>query len=188
MLGVASCGKIARFAFKNGAARIESSQTAPPDCLEMRQSVRLLRSERRRAGSVDLATLTALPCCILEARNSLEPFGRLNAVVGERLPSGEPCSEAYPDARTISTYVQAPGILWHAAGTLRLCSYPPPSVSEHANRRNASPPRRETVRRSGRSCHRPAACAIVCSRRPPISSGSVPKTSLTMTCAAPSLQ
>ena len=41
-----------------------------------------------RARSVDLATLTALPCCILEARNSLEPFGRLNAVVGERLPSG----------------------------------------------------------------------------------------------------
>ena len=29
-----------------------------------------------------------LACCILEARNSLEPFGSLDAVIGERLPSG----------------------------------------------------------------------------------------------------
>ena len=37
-----------------------------------------------RAGGAS----TVLACCILEARNSLEPFGSLDAVVGERLPSG----------------------------------------------------------------------------------------------------
>ena len=36
---------------------------------------------RRRASTV-------LTCCILEARNSRELFGSLDAVVGERLPSG----------------------------------------------------------------------------------------------------
>ena len=38
-----------------------------------------------RAGGAS----TVLACCILEARNSLEPFGGLDAVVGERLSSGK---------------------------------------------------------------------------------------------------
>ena len=38
-----------------------------------------------RAGGAS----TVLACCIFEARNSLEPFGSLDAVIGERLPSGK---------------------------------------------------------------------------------------------------
>ena len=105
----------------------------------------LARRRWIRTYSVDLATLTVLACCILEARNSLEPFGSLDAVIGERLPSGSHVHKHISMLGRFRLMCKRPAF-FGMLPVLRDFAHTRLSVSEHANRRNASPPRGFRIR------------------------------------------